>query len=65
MNDENGESSSGPWLRHALLWGAFAILVAIGIVTVMLPSLEDAPLDEDAAEGVDSDTSEAVDSPPT
>lgn len=53
----------GPWLRHALLWGAFAVLVAIGVVTVMLPSLEDAPQDEDAVEGVDSDTPVEVDSP--
>ncbi len=59
MSDE--EATSGPWLRHALLWGAFAILVAIGIVTVMLPSLEDAPQDEDT-ERVGSDTAPEGDS---
>lgn len=64
MSEQEKSQPKGPWVRHLLLWTAFVAWVVVGVWTVMIPALEDAP-DESSSpeesaeeEGVDSDTSD-------
>lgn len=47
MNEEESDYTK-PWIRHAILWAGFAVLVVVGIWTVVLPAVEDSPVDPDA-----------------
>lgn len=61
MNDNEAEYSK-PWIRHAVLWAGFAVLVVVGIWTVVIPAVEDSPVDpEQSAE--EADSAEAADAP--
>ena len=53
MSEEESEYTK-PWIRHAVLWGGFVVLVVVGVWTVVLPAVEDSPLDPDA-EAAESD----------
>lgn len=46
MSDQESEYTA-PWVRHAILWAGFAVLVVVGIWTVVLPAVEDSPVDPD------------------
>lgn len=57
MNEEESEYTK-PWIRHAVLWAGFAVLVVVGIWTVVLPAVEDSPVDPDAAAEAESGDNE-------
>lgn len=68
MSEEESEYTK-PWVRHAVLWAGFAVLVVVGIWTVVLPSVEDSPVDPDVSaedaesgEGAESDDENTNDS---
>ncbi|MFK8004120.1 MAG: hypothetical protein AB8H86_31430 [Polyangiales bacterium] len=48
MSEEESDYTK-PWIRHAVLWAGFAVLVVVGIWTVVLPAVEDSPVDPDAS----------------
>lgn len=60
MSEEESEYTK-PWIRHAVLWTGFAILVMVGVWTVVLPSVEDSPVDPDVS-AEDAESGESVES---
>jgi hypothetical protein len=43
------EPRTSPLVSQLVLWAAFAVLVILGVVTVLVPELSDAPEDEEAS----------------
>ncbi|MFT5354938.1 MAG: hypothetical protein ACI9KE_002151 [Polyangiales bacterium] len=58
MSEEESEYTK-PWIRHAILWAGFAVLVVVGVWTVVLPSVEDSPVDPEVT-NAEAESGEAV-----
>jgi hypothetical protein len=53
-----------PLLPHALLWIGFLVVLAIGVVTVFVPEVQDDGTDEEAAPAEDGEVAPEPAAPP-
>lgn len=51
MSEPPSDERASPLASQLALWVSFAMLVVVGVLTVLVPELQDAPVeDEDASE---------------
>ncbi len=55
---EDLSNRESPWPRNVALWVAFLVVLAVGVVTVVMPELEHDPESDSGAQSKQESTSE-------